>query len=462
MKVIGFFHTYAQDGEFGSFMLELIKGFENAGVTLHVIKANDLVDSLSAKSYSDSVNIDKLKELIDSVKPTFIFSTNHAGIGKIIKKKYKHIPVVTLMVDRNPFLHSGYEIDKLFSTQDYLITASTANVEKLEKRFPKLLGKIFYLPFMTNPNSFDNNHYKDINISFVGSVFVNTKKIVDMFSNNFTNIELRNNLCSFIEDVEDDYDLDLKSAIGKYKLSRVIKDNNLTNEKFLGIVANMISNNKRFLYLSSIADLGLDLFGTKNWHTAIKFSPELVSRFHFNTFIKTREQLCNVYDRSKISLNINHHQATTGLGYRVFDIMASSSLLISNYQKKSDLEVLFGKNHPVPIYRNEVELRKLVQYYLENEDERIKIVSKCNSLIQDTHTFDRRAVQICQIIDSTFEKLPEIKSAVFYRLDFFLKSDINLLSSPQKLTPFERKIRKLKKDPRSFFRDSKLFKDFRS
>jgi len=462
MNVLGFFHTYAQDGEFGSFMLELIKGFENSGINLHVIKANDLVDNLSAHSYSDRIDVHKLEELIKSLNPAFIFSTNHAGIGKVIKKKYKHIPVVTWMVDRNPFLHSGYELDKLFSKQDYVITSSTANVEKLEKRFPILENKVVYLPFMTNPNSFNHSHYKDINISFVGSVFVNTKIIVDMFKNNLSNMELRTNLCNFIKDVEKNYDLDLKETIDKYKLKRVIKDNNLTNEKFLGIIANMISNNKRFLYLGSIADLGLHLFGTKNWHSALKVSPRLVSRFHFNTFIKTREQLCNVYDRSKISLNINHHQATTGLGYRVFDIMASSSLLISNYQKESDLEVLFGKNHPIPIYKDEIELRDLVQFYLNHEDERVKIVQQCNDLIKDMHTFEKRAVQIVQIIDSSFEGKKEIQPAVFYEQDFFLKINSELVNIQKELTPLERKLRKLKKDPQAFLRDSKILKIFRS
>lgn len=462
MNVVGFFHTYAQDGEFGSFMLELIKGFENAGVTLHVIKANDLVDNLSAKSYSSAVDVGKLESFIKNTKPDFIFSTNHAGIGKVIKRRFKHIPVVTWMVDRNPFLHSGYEINKLFSKQDYIITSSTANVEKLERRFPKLKGRVYHLPFMTNPDTFNHNKHKDINISFVGSVFVNTKKIVDMFKNNFDNIDLRTNMCSFIKDVEADYDLDLKDAVDKYKLSRVILDNNLTNEKFLGIVANMISNNKRFLYLSSIADLGLHLFGTKNWHAAIKFSPELVSKFHFNKFIKTREQLCDIYDRSKISLNINHHQATTGLGYRVFDIMASSSLLISNYQKKSDLEVLFGKNHPIPIYKNERELRELVKYYLENENERRNVVSQCNTLIKDDHTFDRRAIQICQIINPSFKKLSEKRSAIFYSSDYFLKSPSLISEKGQNLTPLKRKIRKLKNNPRAFIRDSKWLKILRS
>lgn len=461
MNVIGFFHTYAQDGEFGSFMLELVKGFENTGINFHVVKANDLVDNLSALSYSERVDVKKLENLLEQLNPKFIFSTNHAGIGKVIKTKFKHIPVVTWMVDRNPFLHSGYDMDKLFSKQDHLITSSTANVEKLETTHPILKGQVSYLPFMTNPNSFTNSHYKDINISFIGSVFVNTQQIVDIFKANFWNFELRNNLYSFIKDVENNYDLNLKEAIDRYKLKRVIQDNNLTNEKFLGIIANMISNNKRFLYLSSIADLGLHLYGTKNWYTAMKFSPELVSKFHFNTFVKTREQLCNIYDRSKISLNINHHQATTGLGYRVFDIMASGSLLISNYQKKSDLEVLFGQNHPIPIYKNEEELRTLVEFYLNNEEERLNVVSKCNELIKNEHTFDKRAIQIIQIIDPSFRKIEDLRPAVFYDKNFFLKLRVDEDLIKKNLTPLERKIRKLKTNPRAFIRDSKFFKILR-
>lgn len=463
MNVVGFFHTYAQDGEFGSFMLELIKGFENSGIRLHVIKANDLVDNLSSHSYSNNIDLKKIEKLITSIKPKFIFSTNHAGIGKLIKKRFRNIPVVTWMVDRNPFLHSGYDIDKLFSKQDYLITSSSSNVTRLENRFPIMKGKVYHFPFMTNPHSFNHNFEKDINISFVGSVFVNTKKIVDIFKKNFNNTQLRNNLCSFIKEVEENYDLDLKEKVSNYKLKWVIKDNNLTNEKLLGIIANMISNNKRFLYLSSIADLGLHLYGTKNWYTAIKSSPLLVSRFHFNTFVKTREQLCNIYDRSKISLNINHHQATTGLGYRVFDIMASSSMLISNYQKKSDLELLFGQDHPIPIYKDETELRELVKYYLENEDERLKVVKYCNELVEKEHTFDIRALQIIRIVEPNYNNdLNQHQDAVYYSKNDFQKDNISVSDNAQtELTSMQRKIRKFKNNPKSFILDSKFIKAIR-
>ena len=44
MKIVAFIHTWAPDGEFDNYMVELIKGFENIGAELFTINSNILIN----------------------------------------------------------------------------------------------------------------------------------------------------------------------------------------------------------------------------------------------------------------------------------------------------------------------------------------------------------------------------------------------------------------------------------
>ena len=171
-----------------------------------------------------------------------------------------------------------------------------------------------------------------------------------------------------------------------------MKDFNLDLYRFKGLLANSISLNKRIKALDAVNDLGLKLYGTENWIQANAYSLDLLRKYQFGHFIKTRSQLVDIYQRSKIALNISHHQAVNGLPYRIFDIMASNAMLLTEYREHSDLFRLFGRDLPMPMYRNTKELRKLTRYYLEHEDERKEIVYKCNQLIKNGFSFERFSI----------------------------------------------------------------------
>lgn len=405
VKVIAFIHTYAQDGDYGSFMKELMQGFSHDGVKLYVFKVNDLVGKLHNTKYLSQEIENTVLDKIKLIKPNFIFSTNRGGITKSIMDSFPNIPRVTWMVDRNPFMHHGGDHTDLFRKGDILLTSSSANIVKFERDYPQLLGNVHYFPFMTNPESFNHNIKKDINISFVGSLFMNQKIILDLLEHYKEDHDFIISMHSFIKKIENNYNLDLEAEMKNCGVYNKINNYGLKPKEILGVIANIISNNKRIKALDALSDLGLNLYGTQNWPSGIiNYSTKLLSCYQYNTFIKTREELCNIYDRSKIAFNINHHQATTGQGFRVFDILASSALLITNAQENSDLNKIFGENHPIPTYKTPEELRELVIYYLKNEDKRKEIVHKCNVLIDDLHTFNKRAEQIVCLCVNNFHK----------------------------------------------------------
>ncbi len=376
----------------------LLNAFENEGVDVHLILANDLVGNLQAHCLKNEISESKLISYINTLNPDFIFNSNRAGITKGILENTT-CPIITWMVDLMPFLHHGGDHKDLFCERDHLITSSFKSVEVFETIYPVLKNRVHYIPVATNISDFNSIKFnkKDINISFIGSLFdfQYFNKIIDYCKE--TPWAFRN-LMTLTECIRKDYYLDVEKKVSDLNLDFVLKYFSIDAHFLKAIISNTISNNDRIKILGSITDLGLHLYGTVNWTTIGQYSLKLLSSFQFDKPIDNRKKLVEVYQRSKISINISHNQAVDGLPYRIFDIMASDSLLITNYRKNSDIFLLFGKDFPIPMYRNKEELREKVKYFLENEDERVQIVKKCQQAVSEGYTFNDRVKIFFEII----------------------------------------------------------------
>ena len=379
MKILAFIHSWAPDGEFDNYMVELIKGFENTGAELYVINSNKLIKFSWKTKTSKNRRIDRyLKRLVEEIKPDVILSTNRGGISKSILQNFKSIPIITLMVDLTFFKGFNAEEKTFFQENDHLITPTSASVKEFEKKFPVLKGRVHYLPFCTNKNDFNHKTQKDINISFVGNLFAVSSQLIKRYKNDR---ELINGIFNFFREVEKNYHLDADYYVQKYNLTEKIKTIGRDSDNLFDLAASTISTNNRIKTLDSVSDLGLHIYGPKVWSKTYAFSYKLAFCHQTDKYIKTRKQLCSIYDRSKIGINVNHLQATSGIGYRVFDLLASSALPITNFQEESDLKRLFGEDHDIPTYRNPEELRQKAKYYLNHEDERRELVAYCNQLV---------------------------------------------------------------------------------
>ncbi len=151
--VVAIIHTYAQDQELGSYMSELVKGFERVGVKLHLIITNHLVANLGSTKLRFDISEAKIIQFIHKVNPAFVFTTNRGGITVRMMQDIP-CPIVTWMVDRIPFLHHGGGHNNLFCEKDYVITSSYQNVKRLETIYPVLKGRVHFFPFATDIESF--------------------------------------------------------------------------------------------------------------------------------------------------------------------------------------------------------------------------------------------------------------------------------------------------------------------
>lgn len=132
--------------------------------------------------------------------------------------------------------------------------------------------------------------------------------------------------------------------------------------------------------------------------------------FHLYTFGDTPEwphvknlgavdydsQLSNIYQTSKINLNITAKHIHYGVPMRVFDILGSGGFCISNYQP--GLEEHFELGTDLVVYDDYRDLMYKTAYYLEHEDERLQIAENGKKKVEEYHLYQHRLKEIERIV----------------------------------------------------------------
>jgi len=148
--------------------------------------------------------------------------------------------------------------------------------------------------------------------------------------------------------------------------------------------ASRISGIKRISYLETISDLGLEIHGLYFSQPNTAFFPGVAFSFNKDT-VFTRQENQDVFNRSKLSFNINHIQAITGFSWRVCDIMASNAAIVTEY--KPDLAEAFPGVR-IPTFTTKAEAYEICKRLLENENERKEIVLESNEIIEKKYRFN--------------------------------------------------------------------------
>ncbi len=221
---------------------------------------------------------------------------------------------------------------------------------------------------------------QDINISFIGSNFahaVDGKAPIARFMSTSPSQEdleiYKNCLDDFFKNPLLDFE---KYKENNSHLPCIILDN--FNHKLLSYFSSI----KRIQVLSQVADLGLTIFGPATWR---KICWESDLAFCYNDrSILTLEENSEIYNRSKLSLNINHVQAVNSFSWRLCDILASNACLVTEYKP------ILAKRFPtlnLPTFTNRYEARKICIKLLENENMRRDITLASQEIIDAKYRF---------------------------------------------------------------------------
>lgn len=145
----------------------------------------------------------------------------------------------------------------------------------------------------------------------------------------------------------------------------------------------ILSGERRVKLLASVVDLGLDLYGAKSWGNVYYHNSDL-NMAYIDKLVYSIKHNQDIYNSSKLGINVSHYQATSDFPWRVMDIMASNVCLVTDYH--SNFASLFG-NIPIPTYESEAEAREVCKRLIEDKSRRRDIVLQCQEVINTKYRF---------------------------------------------------------------------------
>jgi len=103
------------------------------------------------------------------------------------------------------------------------------------------------------------------------------------------------------------------------------------------------------------------------------------------------ERMAEVYSESKIVFNVS---TVSEINMRIFEAMATGSLLLTDSIPGSGLEDLFADKKHLVYYRSDDDMMALAEYYLKHEEERERIAQAGRQEVLTKHTYSRRVADM--------------------------------------------------------------------
>jgi len=182
-----------------------------------------------------------------------------------------------------------------------------------------------------------------------------------------------------------------------------------------------ITCNKRIKTLDALCDLGLEVYGLPtNFFDAAPYSLDLALCFNYTPVVTLKDSQ-EIFNSSKIGVNLYSAHAITSFSWRVADVMASNACLVSPYKKE------FEKFNPyikMPTFETPQEARDLCQKLLKDEVWRKEIVTSSHLAIKEHGRFENMFKIIENVINlkllnsSTPKKLILLRAHNYTKLTY--------------------------------------------
>jgi len=140
--------------------------------------------------------------------------------------------------------------------------------------------------------------------------------------------------------------------------------------------------------LELLTDYNLKIWGWKNWEKT------KLSKFYYGPL--PPERLGDIYNNSKINLNIHFSSAGYGANERTFEIPAAGGFELSSYRK--DMAGLFEIGKEIDVFKGPEEMLAKVDFYLKNDKIRQEIKTAGHQRVLKEHTYESRLSQMLKII----------------------------------------------------------------
>jgi len=428
LALLGYSWTWCSNKKIDPFMEEIVQSFAKLGVDVDIYIGNHFTKDGGIHGISPAVNINKFTKYIQEQKYDLAVSFNNSLISKKFIEAFG-CKVVSWIVDDflHLFNHDGGDKFTTFRQKFEVMLISSEMQDKILEAIPESSSRLHFFPPATTILSENERRIAfKYPISWIAS-YLDSKHIENIFNIYLTDTKKYNLLRTCINEVKNNQGDGLKLLRHDSEVDDLLRSYNCNVDFFEMQLQNMASNHNRLAIVIRLSKYGLALFGNSDWISTFSNNEEAIDSFQAGKLVTEHQQLMNIYNSSKISINSPQTQAGSALQYRVIDIMASNSLLITKYNENSDLFRVFGKDCPVPMYKDLQELEDLCAYYLQHEDERLKLVNKCNALVANGFSFADRCNDIMKIGGVDIDKLSAVKQGKIEQISaklFFNKSSI--------------------------------------
>lgn len=336
----------------------------------------------SENPLKDEIDEEKLREDISTFNPDLVITFNNAIYNKILEVVNCDVAVwdADLLFCWNQREYIKQNLDR------YLFFCfSEDNMKYPKAAFGCSDDRVFNIKPATS--FVPSNIEKRTNISFIGTNYGIFGKIVELIKQYSGTDDIKN----FLKAIRENPMISSAELIEKINPTvEFVKSMNEIPSKEYVIP---FSRENRLLALSSVADLGLDVYGDSSWGELTYVLPSLAACKKQRIVFSAKDNE-DIYNGSKICLSTNHAQAVSGIPCRIPDILGTSGCLVSIYTPYIE-QAFKGAN--IPFFEHPVDARAICKKLLNDESRRSDIVASCNEVVNKNWRWENRFKEIEQI-----------------------------------------------------------------
>lgn len=315
----------------------------------------------------------KILDIVKKFKTDFIVTFNNIlpdleGIRKL------NCPIILYPSDGIDFFNNidflKKNIEKYFFfkvTDSHLESYKNYNLYIKQNRFIEL-------GYITDFEPIDIN--QDINISFLGSI--------QNYDYTLINHLIHKKDDTLLRIINDNIDILKSNPTRKLNINLECFSGNSELSENTALLW-MLTSNLRFDILSELLDQGIRIYGLPTFLYCAMYNTKFLNSYSFQD-LRLKREVETLYNRSKVSLNLPNARNTTGLSWRVSDILATNSVLLSN--KSKDLDCLTKGYIELPTYNSKLEAKEILKKLLSDNTYRKEIVYACNKIVNDKCRFE--------------------------------------------------------------------------
>lgn len=122
-------------------------------------------------------------------------------------------------------------------------------------------------------------------------------------------------------------------------------------------------------------------------------------RVHYMGSVDYWSEMPKVFRQSKINLNFTIPNIKSGIPLRVWDVLGAKGFLLTNYQ--AEIPYYFTEGEDLVCFDGIEDLKEKVAYYLQHEEERMRIAENGYQKVKEHHTYVKRIKEMLCIVNET-------------------------------------------------------------